>query len=431
MSSTSTEHTAPTAGRLRRVGWQVGLIGMSPVNLAVAVATIVFLAVSWTWVALPLLLFTVAKTRVLADGYRLIAGQLIGAEIERPYRARPPGGWSTRLSSMAKDPATWRDLAWLWVNATLGFAMIVTALSLLLGAAWQLVFPLVWWIWPDVFSQYWGFIDLSSLPLAVVFSWPVALLYLALWWRLEPPLMRGYGRLARSLLSPTASSRLVKRVEQLAVSRAETVDTQAAELRRIERDLHDGAQARLVALGMSLGMADELVERDPQAAKALLAEARSTTSQALAELRDLVRGIHPPVLADRGLDGAVHALALACPLPTAVEVDVPGRLPAPVESAGYFAVAEAITNVIKHSGATKAWVRVTYADGRLSLMVADDGNGGADPSRGTGLRGIERRLAAFDGTVVVSSPVGGPTVVTMELPCELSSARTSPSSGTA
>jgi len=425
------EHAVPTAGRLRRIGWQVGLIGMSPISLAVAIISIVFLALSWTWIALPVVIGAVAMTRVLADGYRTVAGQLLGSEIARPYRPRPAGGWSTRLFALAKDPATWRDLAWLWVNATLGFAMVVFSLGLFLAVAWQLLFPVVWSIWPSVFVEYWGVFDITSLPRAVAVSWPVALVYFGLWWRFEPLLMRSYARLARSLLSPTESSRLAKRVEQLAVSRAETVDTQAAELRRIERDLHDGAQARLVALGMSLGMADEVMDRDPQAAKVLLAEARTTTSQALAELRNLVRGIHPPVLADRGLDGAVHALAMACPLPTSVDVDIAGRLPAPVESAGYFAVAEAITNVIKHSGAGKAWVRLTYADGRLALMVADDGNGGADPGRGTGLRGIERRLAAFDGTVVVSSPAGGPTVVTMELPCELSSVKTSPSSGTA
>jgi signal transduction histidine kinase len=182
---------------------------------------------------------------------------------------------------------------------------------------------------------------------------------------------------------------------------------------------------------MSLGLADEALLEDPAAARELLAEARQATGQALAELRDLVRGIHPPVLADRGLAGAVQSLALACPLPIEVDVDVDGRLPAPVESAAYFAVAETIANVVKHSGAGKAWVRLLHANGRLIMQVSDDGRGGADPSRGSGLNGIERRLAAFDGVLVVSSPAGGPTVVTMELPCELSSPKISPSSGTA
>jgi signal transduction histidine kinase len=203
------------------------------------------------------------------------------------------------------------------------------------------------------------------------------------------------------------------------------VDTQAAELRRIERDLHDGAQARLVALAMSLGMAEETVIRDPEAARELLAEARAASSQALSELRDLVRGIHPPVLADRGLDGAIHALVLANPMPTDVEIDIPGRLSAPVESAAYFAVAETLTNVAKHAGASKAWIRLGYQDGKLNVLIGDDGRGGADPAGGTGLRGIERRLAAFDGTLVVSSPIGGPTVVVMNLPCELISTHSS------
>jgi signal transduction histidine kinase len=181
---------------------------------------------------------------------------------------------------------------------------------------------------------------------------------------------------------------------------------------------------------MSIGLAEQLVRRDPEAVRRLLAEARETSGQALAELRGLVRGIHPPVLAERGLDGAVRALALAVPLPVEVTVDLPGRPLAPVESAAYFAVAEGLANVTKHSGATRAWIRLGHTDGRLTMVVGDDGRGGADPAAGTGLAGVGRRLAAFDGTMVVSSPSGGPTVVSMELPCELSSPRTSPSSGT-
>src|SRR5262249_39784725 len=154
------------------------------------------------------------------------------------------------------------------------------------------------------------------------------------------------------------------------------------------------------------------------------AEARTNSTEALSELRDLVRGIHPPVLADRGLAGGLEALALACPVPVNVDVDVPVRLDAPVESAAYFATAEAFTNLAKHSGATQAWIQARYSDGRLSIMVADDGVGGANPARGSGLSGIERRLAAFDGTIFVTSPLGGPTIVSLELPCASSSQRT-------
>jgi signal transduction histidine kinase len=175
-------------------------------------------------------------------------------------------------------------------------------------------------------------------------------------------------------------------------------------------------------------MADELLDTDPAEARRLLVDARTAAGAALADLRALVQGIHPPVLADRGLDGAIQALVLAVPIPVAATIVLPGaRLPLPVESAAYFAVAEALTNVVKHSGAATAWIQVHLADGKLSMVVGDDGIGGADPDQGTGLRGIERRLAAFDGTLRVSSPPAGPTLVTLEVPCEPSSQKTSPS----
>src|SRR6185436_3261780 len=182
----------------------------------------------------------------------------------------------------------------------------------------------------------------------------------------------------------------------LTVTRADTVDAQAAELRRIERDLHDGVQARLVSLSMMIGLADALIDRHPAKAHKQLDEARESSHTALVELRHLIRGIHPPVLAERGLGGAVHALALSLPVPITVDIDLPGRPDTPVESAAYFAVAEALTNMIRHSRANTGSVSVRHADGALTMVVADDGAGGADPAAGTGLRGIERRLAAFD-----------------------------------
>ena len=228
---------------------------------------------------------------------------------------------------------------------------------------------------------------------------------------------------ARVLLRPEPNAELADRVEQLTQTRADAVDSAAAELRRVERDLHDGAQARLVALGMSLRAAEHLIPASPQAAVALVAEAREASSKALTELRNLVRGIYPPVLADRGLGEAVRALALDTPLPTETDIILPGRLDAPVESACYFAVAEALTNAVKHSGARQAQVRIRHARGILRAEVTDDGCGGADPAQGSGLAGIERRLGTFDGILAVSSPLGGPTMIVMEIPCELSSPR--------
>jgi signal transduction histidine kinase len=230
---------------------------------------------------------------------------------------------------------------------------------------------------------------------------------------------------ARRLLRLPPDPELTRQVQQLTESRAVVVDTAASDLRRLERDLHDGAQARLVALGMNLRAAERLIPVNPDAALALVAEARDASVRALTELRELVRGVHPPVLADRGLADAVRALALDCPLATQTDIDLPGRLPAPVETACYFAVAELLTNAAKHSGARDARIDVRHADGMLRIDVTDFGLGGADPAAGGGLAGVEKRLAAFDGIMAISSPAGGPTIVVLEVPCALSSPKTS------
>jgi signal transduction histidine kinase len=351
-----------------------------------------------------------------------------GVPIARPYAPRPGQVWR-RYLWILQDPATWRDFGWLIPGAVVGVTLGVVSLAVpLYGIEGITLLPL--WIWlGDVWYGYGAIWPIDSLGDGVM-SLPQGAVILAFGLLAAPWLRRMEALFAKLFLAPTRAAELRLRVAELTETRADTVDAQAAELRRIERDLHDGAQARLVSLGMTIGLAEELVERDPVAARKLLAEARESSGTALVELRHLVRGIHPPVLAERGLDGAVRALALSLPVPTAVDGGVPGRLETPVESAAYFAIAEALTNVARHSGASSAWVSLRHEGAALFLMVGDDGHGGADPTAGTGLRGIERRLAAFDGTMTLSSPPGGPTVVTMELPCALSSPKTSPSSGT-
>ena len=220
-------------------------------------------------------------------------------------------------------------------------------------------------------------------------------------------------------------SRLTNRVQRLSETRTDAVDTAAAELRRVERDLHDGAQARLVALGMSLRAAERLFATSPGAALAMIGEAREMSSRALTELRDLVRGIHPPVLADRGLGDAVRALALETPGNTRLDIDLPGRPAPPVESAAYFAVAEVLANAVKHAHARTVEIHMRHDGQALRIAVTDDGIGGADPAKGSGLRGVERRLGTFDGILAVSSPPGGPTIVVIEVPCALLSLKTS------
>ena len=279
--------------------------------------------------------------------------------------------------------------------------------------------------WPAMPGFNYGFADMTGPR-----PWPAgvavqgaALLGLGLW--LAPRVMREHLVLPADSELAARAQQLTQRVQTLTRTRSDAVDTAVAELRRIERDLHDGAQARLVAVGMSLRAAERLFASNPEAALALVTEAKESSSRALTELRDLVRGIYPPVLADRGLGDAIRALALDTPLPTVVDVDLPEQVDLPVASAIYFSVAEALANATKHAHARSVRIVLSHATGMLRAEITDDGAGGADPAAGTGLAGVERRLATFDGILAVSSPPGGPTIVVIEVPCALSSAKTS------
>jgi signal transduction histidine kinase len=257
---------------------------------------------------------------------------------------------------------------------------VVAAIFLFLVAVWAVTSRGSFW-------PAWVLLGLAS---ALVVHWAIE---------------RGVGR-----------GRLARRVESLETSRRGAVEEQDAELRRIERDLHDGAQARLVALGMSLGMAEQKFRDDPEAAERLVAEARLGVAEALQELRDLARGIYPPVLADRGVGAALETLADRSPLPTSLSVELGARPPAAVETAVYFVAAEALANATKHAGASSIAISLRALDGTVELAVEDDGQGGADPAGG-GLSGLRRRVEALDGTLTVESPAGGPTTIRAELPC--------------
>ena len=370
-------------------------------------------------------------TRRLAMLTRRLSAQWCGVAIGAAYapvpvpagparqRGRRRLGYQQRMSWLLSDVSTWRDLLWLAVNLVVGWVLLLAPVMMVGFGVITFLVPgsaavpgmhgASRWATPPAFP--------GNTP-TVLLAIGVALVALGL--GTAPVALRGYGGLARLVLTPSREAELALRVEQLAQTRRETLDTGAAELRRIERDLHDGAQARLVAMGLTLDAAGRLIDTDPAAARALLYEARDASARALAELRDLVRGIHPPVLADRGLADAIKALALDSPLRVQVTGPLDGRLPAPVESAGYFAVSELLANVAKHSGAGGAEVDLRHSSGSLRITVSDDGAGGADPSRGTGLQGVARRVAAFDGVLVVSSPAGGPTVINLEVPCKLS-----------
>jgi signal transduction histidine kinase len=401
-------------------GLGIGLLVSDPEHYREASAVAVGVApFAGLLVSLLLISAILLGMRQLAILTRRLCGHWCAVPIADPYRRPPPGGgrlsFVGRLRWLVGDPAGRRDALWFTVNACGGWVLAAAPagligyglLCLLGGNRGHAVVAA-----PPVLA------DEAPLLLAL----GLACIALGLW--AAPWLLRGYGMLARSLLAPSGQAELALRVAHLAQTRADTIDVGAAELRRIERDLHDGAQARLVAMGMTLDAAGQLLDDDPAAVRALLAEARESSVRALAELRDLVRGIHPPVLADRGLAEAVRALALDAPLRMHFTSELPGRPSAPVESAAYFAVSELLANVSKHANAAEAWVDLRYHGGMLRIGVTDDGGGGADPARGTGLRGIERRLAAFDGVLAVSSPPGGPTVVNLEIPCALSSLKT-------
>ncbi len=371
------------------------------------------------WIGIPILLFTFWVVRFAAQAERSLIRTMIGIDIADPYRSIPDdtsfwGRWKLR----ATDPATWRDLVYLWLLMPLkilwftvvvvmyGVALSLMATPILVangldammidGAGDQFLFVI------DTMGEAWVAVAIGLLLLAIVPSTVRAIAQVQ-------------GGLARALLGPTRRS-LERQVEDLVVSRDRTLDAAEAERRRIERDLHDGAQVSLVAVAMNLGRATTKFETDPEAAQALVGEAHLQAKQALVELRDLARGIHPAVLADRGLDAAVSALAGRSNVPVSVVVEVPDDLPDQVESAAYFVIAEALANVAKHAQATRASVSVATKDGVIAVEVTDDGAGGAD-SAGGGLAGLADRVASLGGSLEVTSPPDGPTSIRAEMPC--------------
>lgn len=328
-----------------------------------------------------------------------------------------PGGIrAARLALTTGDPTVYRSAAWLIVHAVAGGPLAAGVLLLWLLVVGGLIVPLIWWTVPAE-APITFVVPISSWAEALLVPPLLGLAALTLLRWAVPACAVAYARAAKASFAPSSQSRLEQRVRELTLTRSGALDAHAAELRRIERDLHDGTQARLVAIAIHLGVAQRQRATDPALADQLIDRARTSVEAALTELRAVVRGIYPPILADRGLPGAVHALAADCPVPLTVRVTPLRRLPAALESAAYFVVAEALANITRHSRATGGDLRVEHRAGRLVVNVTDDGVGGAQASGGTGLTGIRRRVAALDGRVELSSPIGGPTVLRVELPC--------------
>ncbi|MFD1663452.1 sensor histidine kinase [Streptomyces caeni] len=374
-----------------------------------------------TFVGIPLLAAALAGCRGFGALERVRARALLGLEVADPepvpVRRGGPMGW---VWAVLKSGTSWRHMLYTVVQfpwATFSFCVGVS----LWATGWALLtYPLWFWVFPVYAGQ--GGIQLYGdgthhIYLDNPFEITVTALVGLLFTLATPWIVRGLTTVDRLLvLGLLGPSRLATRVVELESDRGVVVDTAAADLRRIERDLHDGAQARLVALAMDLGLAKEKLAEDPQAAARMVGEAHGEVKTALQELRDLARGIHPAVLTDRGLDAALSAVASRCTVPVQVDVDLPSR-PAPaIEGIAYFTVSELLQNVSKHARASRASVDVWRVDDRLLLQVSDDGVGGADASGGSGLAGLAGRLDAVDGILVVDSPAGGPTRITAELP---------------
>jgi signal transduction histidine kinase len=368
------EHPRPNPART--IGYMIASWVFRTVQFILIVTGIaVGVGTAVVWVGFPILLATTSFIRWSGDRERGWARSMLRVPLT-PVERRPTAGeplirrWLIRLS----DATTWRDLAYL-----------------------MLAFPLA----------------CVELPIALA---SIVLLPMAVW--VTPWLGWLHGELAIAFLGPNRTKTLEQKAERLQASRARGVDAAEAERRRIERDLHDGAQQRLVAVAMSLGRAKSKFDNDPNAVRDLIDEAHADAKLAVSELRDLARGIYPAVLGDRGLDAALSAQAAKSPIPVDVRVDVDPRPPAAVETTAYFIVGETLTNVAKHSGASEATVKLWRTDTHVVVEITDNGHGGAEMRPGGGLAGLADRAATIDGVITVVSPVGGPTVIRADLPCQ-------------
>ncbi|MFD8198317.1 sensor histidine kinase [Streptomyces sp. NPDC059701] len=374
-----------------------------------------------TFLGVPVLAAALAGCRGIGALERARARGLLGLDVAapEPLRVGKPGAMAW-IGAVLKSGSSWRSLLYALVQfpwSVFSFVVSVTFWSV----GWtMLTYPVWFWVFPAYAGQdglqLYGD-GTHRIYLDNPFEITVTALVGLLVTLVTPWIVRALTTVDRllvhGLLGP---SRLATRVVELESDRGVVVDTAAADLRRIERDLHDGAQARLVNLAMDLGLAKEKLREDPQEAARMVGEAHGEVKTALQELRDLARGIHPAVLTDRGLDAALSSVASRCAVPVRVEVDLAERPASAIEGIAYFTVSELLQNISKHARATAAAVEVWRVENRLMIQVVDNGVGGARASTGSGLAGLAERLGAVDGILVVDSPAGGPTRVTAELP---------------
>jgi signal transduction histidine kinase len=377
------------------------------------------------WIGVPILMVATMLWRGAAQLERGWLRTTLGVDIPEPYRKPAPDArLMRRWRGKIADPATWRDMAYVVMRLPLsiiGFALTTALWAIPLSL---ISLPIVIAATPAGSTNlvlpnlHGGVIEINTvaeaLPVAIL---GVPILFLVI--KMTRRVAQLHAVIAAALLRPTKMNELSAKAEHLQASRARGVDAAESERRRIERDLHDGAQQRLVAVAMALGRAKSKLNREDQSALAeLIDEAHTDAKLAVSELRDLARGIYPAVLADRGLDAALSSLAARSPVPVDVEVNVAPRPPAAVETTAYFIVGESLTNIAKHADAKQIQVRVNRGEDKVVVEVTDDGKGGAELRAGGGLAGLADRAATIDGVITVFSPLGGPTVIRADLPCE-------------
>lgn len=389
--------------------------------LASAISLGVGMALLWVGVLLLAVLPFVWRWGARLE--RRVVGVVFGQNIQAPYRSTSgKGSLLRRVRIVLVDPATWKDLAYLVLLCPLGALWSAITITVWGHALTLAASPLYFYALPH---RQIGWLGFGMLDLTLNAWWKVVaaavvglLLTVPAAW-----IVRGIGEihrlLARALLGSSRAQAMAAEAVRLRTSRDAAVDAAAAERRRIERDLHDGAQQRLIALAMDLGMAKSKFATDPAAVEALITHAHAEAKHAIAELRDLARGLHPAMLTERGLDASLSALAGRSPVPVEITVTVPRRPPLPAETTVYFVAAEALANTAKHANATRAWVRIYSDAARQSVRVdvGDDGVGGARVESDGGLAGLGARVGAAGGTLTVSSPPGGPTLISAEVPC--------------
>ncbi|MFD4190839.1 MULTISPECIES: sensor histidine kinase [Amycolatopsis] len=377
MSAVAGEHgpiEQPRPGAAKSIAYMISSFALRLVQFVLVVTlSLVGIATTVIWIGIPILLWTTSMVRGFGDLERRWVRRMLGTPLPPADRVPVEGGVLRRWRMRLVDSTTWRDLAYLLV------AFPLSVVEFAVGIASIVLVPMAIWVAPWI-------------------GWV-------------------HGSLAIALLGPNRAERLRVKAQQLQASRARGVDAAEAERRRIERDLHDGAQQRLVAVALNLGRVKNKLDKEPDAVRALIEEAHTDAKLAVSELRDLARGIYPAVLGDRGLDAALSALAAKTPIPVEVAVDIEPRPPAAVETTAYFIAGETLTNVAKHSGATEAQVKAWRTDDKVIIEITDNGHGGAEVRPGGGLAGLADRAATIDGVMTVVSPEGGPTVVRADLPC--------------